>query len=42
MVTERDAFKVKYTRLNEELNVIVRGDTAKNIIDMDAAISENK
>lgn len=42
LVTERDAFKVKYTRLNEELNTIVQGDTVKHIIDIDAKISENR
>ena len=40
-VTERDAYKTKYDRLNQELNYILKGDE-KRIVDIDALVMENK
>lgn len=39
--TERDAYKNKYDRLNEELNYILKGDE-RRVVDIDALIMENK
>nr|KAG5698069.1 hypothetical protein BaRGS_016717 [Batillaria attramentaria] len=41
LVTERDAYRVKYGRLNTELNYILKGDE-KGVVDIDALIMENK
>lgn len=41
LVTERDAYRTKYDRLNTELNYILRGDE-KRIVDIDALSMENK
>ena len=40
-VTERDAYKSKYERLNAELNYILKGDE-KRVVDIDALVMENK
>lgn len=40
-ITERDAYKHKYERLNQELNYILKGDE-KRILDIDALVNENK
>ena len=40
-VTERDAYKHKYERLNQELNYILKGDE-KRVVDIDALVMENK
>lgn len=39
--TERDAYKTKYERLNQELNYILKGDEQR-VVDLDALIMENK
>ena len=39
--TERDAYKNKYDRLNQELNFILKGDE-RRVVDIDALIMENK
>lgn len=39
--TERDAYKTKYERLNQELNYILKGDE-RRVVDLDALIMENK
>lgn len=39
--TERDAYKIKYERLNQELNYILKGDE-RRVVDLDALIMENK
>jgi len=41
LVTERDAFKAKYNRLNVELNYILRGDE-RRVVDIDALCMENR
>lgn len=41
LVTERDAYRSKYERLNTELNYILGGDE-KRIVDIDALSMENK
>jgi len=41
LVTERDTYKAKYNRLNEELNYILRGDE-KHLVDIDALTMENR
>lgn len=41
LVTERDAYRHKYGRLNTELNYILKGDE-KGVVDIDALIMENK
>ena len=38
---ERDAYKTKYDRLNQELNYILKGDENR-IVDIDALVMENK
>lgn len=40
-VTERDAYKTKYDRLNQELNYILKGNENR-IVDIDALVMENK
>jgi len=40
-VTERDVYKTKYERLNQELNYILKGDENR-VVDIDAIIMENK
>ncbi|CAD5113126.1 DgyrCDS2316 [Dimorphilus gyrociliatus] len=40
-VNERDIFKNKYIRLNNELNYILKGDE-KRIVDIDALVMDNK
>lgn len=39
--TERDVFKNKYERLNQEVNYILKGDENR-IVDIDALVMENK
>ena len=39
--TERDIYKNKYERLNQELNYILKGDENR-ILDIDALSMENK
>ncbi|KAL8620462.1 hypothetical protein ACOMHN_048395 [Nucella lapillus] len=39
--TERDAYKHKHSRLNTELNYILKGDE-KGVVDIDAVVMENK
>ena len=39
--TERDVYKSKYERLNQELNYILKGDENR-IVDIDALSMENK
>lgn len=41
LVTERDVYKTKYARLNQELNYILKGDE-KRVVDIDALVMENK
>lgn len=41
LVTERDVYKNKYERLNQELNYILKGDENR-IVDIDALSMENK
>ncbi|KAK7110983.1 hypothetical protein V1264_014772 [Littorina saxatilis] len=41
LVTERDAYRQKYDRLNTELNYILKGDE-KGVVDIDALIMNNK
>ena len=38
---ERDGYKIKYDRLNQELNYILKGDENR-IVDIDALAMENK
>lgn len=40
-VTERDVYKTKYERLNQELNYILKGDENR-VVDIDALVMENK
>lgn len=40
-VNERDVYKNKYTRLNNELNYILKGDE-RRIVDIDALVMDNK
>ena len=39
--TERDVYKGKFERLNEELNFMLKGDE-RRIVDIDALVMENK
>ena len=39
--TERDAYRSKYERLNQEMNYILKGDENR-VMDVDAIIMENK
>jgi len=41
LVSERDVYRVKYERLNKELNYILKGDE-KRVLDIDALITENR
>ena len=41
LVTERDVYKNKHERLNQELNYILKGDENR-IVDIDALSMENK
>ena len=41
LVTERDVYKTKYERLNQELNYILKGDENR-VVDIDALVMENK
>jgi len=41
LITERDVYKTKYDRLNQELNYILKGDENR-VVDIDALIMENK
>lgn len=41
LVTERDAYRTKFERMNTELNYILGGDE-KRIVDIDGLIMENK
>ncbi len=41
LVTERDVFKTKFERLNQELNYILKGEENR-IVDIDALVMENK
>lgn len=41
LVTERDVYKTKYERLNQELNYILKGDENR-VVDIDAVVMENK
>jgi len=38
---ERDSFKTKYSKLNQELNKMLNGNE-KNIIDIELVLSENR
>ena len=41
LVTERDVYRLKYDRLNKELQLILKGDE-KRVLDVDALIMENR
>jgi len=41
LVTERDVFRLKYDRLNQELHYILKGDD-RRVLDIDALIMENR
>ena len=41
LVTERDVYKTKFDRLNQELNYILKGDENR-IVDIDALVMDNK
>lgn len=41
LVNERDTYKTKHSRLNDEMNYIMRGDD-KHVIDIDSLIVENR
>ena len=41
LVTERDVFRLKYDRLNQELYYILKGDD-RRVLDIDALIMENR
>jgi len=41
LVTERDVYRLKYDRLNKELNLILKGDESR-VLDVDALIMENR
>ena len=41
LVTERDVYKTKFDRLNQELNYILKGDENR-IMDIDALVMDNK
>lgn len=41
LVTERDVYKTKFDRLNQELNYILKGEENR-IVDIDALVMDNK
>jgi hypothetical protein len=41
LVNERDVYRLKYDRLNKELNYILKGDE-RRVLDVDALIMENR
>lgn len=41
LVNERDVYRLKYDRLNKELNYILKGDE-RRVLDIDALINENR
>jgi RNA polymerase-interacting CarD/CdnL/TRCF family regulator len=41
LVTERDVYKNKFDRLNNELNYLLKGDE-RRVVDVDALIRDNQ